>query len=254
MFFPDTMDRRQQNKLRQDKLRSGDVAQDFSRLSLTPENFHAFYIKFINLRFPMTVAHLLELRYLINHTVDGYREPLLTPDYRQFRDSLQAAVDSFIDNPRHSERMLKILSLFRDIHYAHSIESRDAERNLREAMNSNRADHMKYIRYGLFFVFVGVSSGIIWLGMLEPSWLIKFLTMCYGYLSWYFFHKLPELDQALEKLTSELNEVLRRRVQSLNWKTLIHKLALVLGYKHIPGVQVFHDEHEHHHTDRSVYH
>lgn len=254
MFFPDTMDRRLQDKLRQDKLRSEDLAQDFSRLSLTSDNFHAFYIKFVNLRFPMKVAHLLELRYLINHSVDGYREPLLTPDYRQFRDSLQAAVDSFIDNPRHSERMLKILSMFRDVHYAHSIQSRDAERKLRESMDSNRADRMKYIRYGLFFVFAGVSSGIIWLATPEPIWLIKFLPACYAYLSWYFFHKLPELDEALEKLTSELNDVLRRRVQSLNWKTLIHKLALVLGYKRIPGVEVFHDEHEHAHMDRSAYH
>lgn len=240
------------DKRRKSRIRSWETAQDFSALNLTPDNFHAFYLKFTNLRFPMMVSHLLELRYLINHTVETYKEPSLTPDYRQFRESLQAAVDSFIDKRRHSERMLKILSMFRDIHYAHSIDSRDAERKLRGAMGSNRADRMKFIRYGLFFVFVGVSSGIIWLGMLEPTWLIKFLTVSYGYLSWYYFHKLPGLDQALEKLTSELNEVLRRRVQSLNWKTLIHKLALVLGYKRVPGVEVFRDDNDH--MDRSVYH
>ena len=242
------------DKRRNSRIRSWETAQDFSVLNLTPDNFHAFYVKFINLRFPMMVSHLLELRYLINHTVDKYKEPPLTPNYRQFRESLQAAIDSFIDKQRHSERMLRILSMFRDIHYTHSIISRDAERRLREAMAVNRDNRLKFIRYGLFFVFAGVSSGIIWLAMPEPIWLIKLLPAGYGYLSWHYFHKLPGLDQKYGKLTLEVNDVLRCRVESLNWKTLIHKLALVLGYKRVPGVEVFHINHEHDHTDRSVYH
>ena len=83
-----TMDMQQK-----DKFRSWEIAQDFSNLNLAPDSFHPFYVKFINLRFPMMVAHLLELRYLINHTVDGYTEPPLTPDYRQFRESLQGALE-----------------------------------------------------------------------------------------------------------------------------------------------------------------
>ena len=121
-------------------------------------------------------------------------------------------------------------------------------------MDNNRAHRIKFIRYGLFFVFAGVSSGIVWLAVPEPMWLIKLLPAAYGYLSWYYFHKLPGLEQEHEKLTLELNDVLRRRVESLNWKTLIHKLALVLGYKRVPGVEVFHIEHDHDHMDRSVYH
>jgi len=240
------------DKRRKSRIRSWETAQDFSALNLTPDNFHAFYVKFTNLRFPMMVSHLLELRYLINHTVETYKEPPLTPDYRQFRDSLQAAVDSFIDKQRHRERMMRILSMFRNIHYTHSIMSRDAERRLREAMDDNRANRIKFIRYGLFFVFAGVSSGILWLAMPEPTWLVKLLPAAYGYLSWYYFHKLPGLDREHEKLTLELNDVLRRRVESLNWKTLIHKLAMVLGYKRLPGVEVFHDDHDR--MDRSVYH
>jgi len=130
--------------------------------------------------------------------------------------------------------------------------SRDAERRLREAMDDNRANRIKFVRYGLFFVFAGVASGILWLAMPEPTWLVKLLPAVYGYLSWYYFHKLPGLDQKLEKLTQELNDVLRRRVDSLNWKTLIHKLAMVLGYKRLPGIEVFHDDHDR--MDRSVYH
>ena len=130
--------------------------------------------------------------------------------------------------------------------------SRDAERRLREAMNDNRANRIQFIRYGLFFVFAGVASGILWLAMPEPMWLVKLLPAAYGYLSWYYFHKLPELDREHKKLTLELNDVLRRRVESLNWKTLIHKLAMVLGYKRLPGIEVFHDDHDR--MDRSVYH
>jgi len=36
--------------------------------------------------------------------------------------------------------------------------------------------------------------------------------------------------------------VLRKRVDTLNWRTLIHKLALLLGYKQIQGVDVFRHE------------
>ncbi|MHB8535797.1 MAG: hypothetical protein ACYDBW_10175 [Sulfuricaulis sp.] len=242
------MDRRQK-----EKIRSWEIAQDFSTLNLTPESIHAFYVKFINLRFPMKVEHLLELRYLINHTVDKYQEPPLTPDYRQFRDSLQAAVDSFIDNQRYAERMLKILSMLRDIHYTHSIRSRNAEARLRNAMDLNRDERTHSIRYGLFFILATVSFVLIWLAMGDAPLAIKLLPVGYCCLALRYFHKLPGLDREMEKQTLELNDVLRQRVNSLNWKTLIHKLALVLGYKRVPGVDVFHIEGDHDHMER-VYH
>ncbi len=249
-FFP-SMTR----KRRKERARQRELAQDFSGVNLTPDNFHAFYTKFINLRFPMKIAHVLELRYLINHTVDKYKEPPATPSYRQFRESLQSALDSFsIDNRRHSERMLKVLTMFRDIHYAHSIASRDAERRLREAMDRNRDDYAKAVRYGLFFIFAGVSFIVMWLAMANPSLIVKLLPVAYAWLSLRFFHKLPGLEKEHEKLTLEVNDVLRRRVDSLNWKTLIHKLALVLGYKRVPGVEVFDVDIDHEQINRSAYH
>jgi hypothetical protein len=241
------------NKRQQEKRRMRDVAQDFSTLTLTPDNLHAFYVKFINLRFPMQVAHLLELRYLINHAVDRYKMPPMTRDYRQFRDSLQGAIDSFIDNQRYSERMLKILSMLRDLHYTHSVNSRNAETRLRAGMAANRAARERCVRYGLFFILAGVACGIIGLAMKTSGWMVELLAAGNGYVAWRFFHKLPGLDRQLEKMTHELNDVLRRRVQSLNWRVLIHKLALVLGYKRVPGVEVFHIESEHDFPGR-VYH
>jgi hypothetical protein len=252
-FFPSMT--KKISKRRKERARQRELAQDFSGASLTPDGFHTFYTKFINLRFPMKIAHVLELRYLINHAVDHYKEPSPTPSYRQFRDSLQSALDSFgIDNQRHSERMLKILSMFRDIHYAHSIASRDAERQLREAMERNRDDYAKAVRYGLFFIFAGVSFIVIWLATPNAHLIVKLLPALYCWFSLRYFHKLPELDKEHDKLTLEVNDVLRRRVNSLNWKTLIHKLALVLGYKRVQGVEVFDVDIDHEQINRSAYH
>jgi hypothetical protein len=243
------------SKRRKERARQRELAQDFSGVSLTPDGFHTFYTKFINLRFPMKIAHVLELRYLINHAVDHYREPSVTPTYRQFRDSLQSALDSFgIDNQRHNERMLKILSMFRDIHYARSIASRDAERQLREDMERNRDDYAKAVRYGLFFIFAGVSFIVIWLAIPNAHLIVKLLPALYCWFSLRYFHKLPALDKEHDQLTQDVNDVLRRRVNSLNWKTLIHKLALVLGYKRVAGVEVFDVDIDHEQINRSAYH
>ncbi len=243
------------SKRKKERALQRELAQDFSGVNLSPDGFHTFYTKFINLRFPVKIDYILELRYLINHCVDHYKEPAHTPNYRQFRESLQSALDSFgIDNRRHSERMLKILSMFRDIHYAHSIASRDAERRVRDAMDKNRDAYAKAVRNGLFFIFAGVSFIVLWLALPGAHLVIKLLPALFAWLALFQFHKLRELDQVHEKLTLEVNDVLRRRVDSLNWKTLIHKLALVLGYKRVPGVEVFHVDVDHEQINRSAYH
>jgi len=59
-----------------------------------------------------------------------------------------------------------------------------------------------------------------------------------AYASFYRFRDAVEESSRFSADRSV--DVLRQRVNSLNWKTLIHKLALVLGYKRVPGVEVFH--------------
>lgn len=213
---------------------------DFSALSLTPQNFQTFYNRIVGLRFPIDVAQVLELRFLINHAVDRYREPPRTPDYRQFREALQTAIDSFsIENKHHSERLLKTLAMLRELHYTHSINSRNTEIRLRTDLANNRAARTQSIRFGLFSVFTAVISAILWLSLTEAEWWIKLITAGSAYLAWDYFRSLSALDREMNLLTQQLNDVLRRRVQSLNWKTLIHKLSLILGFKHVPGVEVF---------------
>jgi hypothetical protein len=208
--------------------------------SLAPEDFDVFYKQLAALRFPMDVAEVLEWRYVINHAVDDFVEPPLTPDYRQFRESLEAAVDSFsIDNKHHRERLVKILVMLREIHYAHSVRGRDAAAALRNNQSNNRRARTQSVYFGSFFLVAGIFSVILWLGGSEAQWFIKLLTGLCAYLTWDYFHSLPTLDREMSRLTQQLNEVLRKQIRSIDWKALIHKLSLLLGYKQISGVEVF---------------
>ncbi len=207
--------------------------------NLTPREFHAFYTRFMGLRFPMPVAEVLEWRYAINHGVDRYREPPPTPDYREFRAQLSQAIDSFsIHNVHHRERLLKILAMLRELHYTHSLQSRTDEERLRARMRDNREARRRSAHYGLYALLVAILSSILWLAT-SPGWPVATLALLAAWLSLDYFHSLPVLDREHAQLNRELNEVLRKRVSTIEWKSLIHKLALVLGFKQLRGVEVF---------------
>lgn len=209
-------------------------------LHLRVNDFPAFYNKLIALRFPIDVAQVLELRFLLNHTADAFKQSPLSAHDRQFRSAVQTAIDSFgINNLYHRERLVKILTIIRDLHMAHVMESRAAELKLRNMLEEIRKARSQMIRHGLYSVLATIFAGLTWLGSSDPGWTLKLLTLGLAYVTWDCFHSLPALDREPEYLTPALNEVLRRRVDSLNWKRLIHKLALLLGYKRIPGLEVF---------------
>lgn len=209
-------------------------------LHLKVNDFPCFYSRFIALRFPIDVAQVLELRFLLNHTADAFEQSQVSADERQFHDALQAAIESFgIENKHHRERLVKILTVIRDLHTAHIMASRAVELKLRSMLADIREARSQMIRHGLYSLIATIFASLVWLGSNEPGWAIKLLTLGLAYVTWDCFHSLPALDREPEFLTPALNEVLRRRVQSLNWKRLIHKLSLLLGYKRIPGLEVF---------------
>jgi hypothetical protein len=211
-----------------------------TELRLTVEDFPAFYHSLLALRFPVDVAELLELRFLINHAVDDFKPQGETLEDRQFRDALRNAIDSFgVHNKRHRERLTKILTMFRDLHTAHLVGSCVTELKLRSALTAVRDARTRTIRQGLCSLAATIFAVLVWLGSSDPGWSIKLLTLILAYMTWDSFHSLPALDRQPSALISELNEVMRRRLVSVNWKRLIHKLALVLGYKQIPGIIVF---------------
>ncbi len=207
---------------------------------LGPDTFEPLYHTLVGLKFPVDVAQVLELRYLVNHAVDDFPEQPDTQDYREFRDALQTAMDSFgIENKRHSDRLLRILTMMRDLHYTYSIETRNRETQLRDQMNANRKARGQSIRYGMFFTFAAIISGIVWLGLVDAGWPVKLLTAGFAVLAWTYLHAIPGLDRDSKKLERQLNDLLRHRVKSIHWRMLIQKLSLVLGYKRITGVEVF---------------
>ncbi|MDH5648756.1 MAG: hypothetical protein OEY67_03795 [Gammaproteobacteria bacterium] len=207
---------------------------------LTVETFPAFYRTIMALRFPIDVADVMELRDIINHSTDRFSLPPVTPDYRQFVNALQGAIDSFgIENKRHSERLIKVFTMFRHLHYRHSIRSRDKEFELRQLQSDNRLAYSRSMRYAMVSILAAVTGSMAWLSLTEPGWGLKGAVIFFSYLSLDYFHSLGTLERELKIITRELNAVLRERVNSLNWKTMIHKLSLILGFKRIEGINVF---------------
>jgi hypothetical protein len=224
-------------------MEDGYSAEDIRKTVLTPKNLARFYKDLLCLRFPIKVSDVLDLRYLINNSVDNYRLPFDIPGYSQFREALRSAIESFgIENERHYSRLLNILAMFRDLHYSHSIESRDAETRLRDAIRKNREARRRSLRYGIYSVVISATAGLVWFMLIQPGWLIKLVTFTMAYIAWDYFHSLSALERDLAILKESLSKVIRKRLNSIDWKMLIHKLSLILGYKQIKGVEVFHIE------------
>lgn len=212
---------------------------------LNTKNFPEVYKALTGLRFPIQVADVLEFRAVLNEAVDHYDEPELTPAYREFSEALHSAINSFgVESRHHSERLLKLLSLLRSLHYRHSLNSRDTEVQCRERLEASRAAHQRSFKLGVFTIVAGLTAGVVWFMFPEISWAIKLITLGSAYLSWNYFHSLPILEREIKELNAELNDVLRRRIKTVDWKLLIHKMSLLMGYKKVAGVEVFNLEHE----------
>ena len=207
---------------------------------LRTETFPDFYRKMMGLRFPLMVADVIEMRDTVNHAADSFMSPPLTPDYREFLEAIQSAIDSFgIEKKRHSDRLIKIFTMLRNLHYEHSIHSRDKEFELRQLQSDNRQGYYRSMRYGVISIIGAVVGSLVWMGLPQAGWLIKASTLVLSYITLDYFHSLSTLDRELKILTLELNATLRDRIDSMNWRTLIHKLSLLLGFKEIAGVDVF---------------
>ncbi|KPK12355.1 MAG: hypothetical protein AMJ68_02380 [Acidithiobacillales bacterium SG8_45] len=214
--------------------------ETITHYTIAPVHFPKFYRLLSGLRFPIKVAEVLELRSVLNEAVDKFEEPDDSPSYREFVEALETAIHSFgIEGRRHADRLIRLLTLLRDTHYQHSINSRDKEVELRTRLEDTQLARTRSIRYGLVAMLVAIGSAIYWAAMPEANWMIKGLTLLSTYLSWDFFHSLPTLDREQKSINKELNDLLRERISNVDWKMLIHKLSLLMGYKKVSGVEVF---------------
>ncbi|MCG6975599.1 MAG: hypothetical protein LJE56_04230 [Acidiferrobacterales bacterium] len=214
--------------------------ETITHYTLTPAHFPKFYRLLSGLRFPIRVADVLELRAVLNEAVDKYEEPDDSPSYREFVEALETAIHSFgVESRRHADRLIKLLTLLRDIHYQHSIDSRDKEVEFRTRLEDTQLARKRSTRYGLVAMLAAIGTAISWAAMPKESWMIKGLTLVSSYLAWDFFHSLPTLDREQKTINKELNDLLRERISNVDWKMLIHKLSLLMGYKKVSGVEVF---------------
>jgi hypothetical protein len=211
--------------------------------TLTSDRFPDFHARILSLRFPIDVAEVLELRDLINHSADFHEEPSDTPQLREFRESLEDMIHSFgIENRHHCERLLRVLVMLRDLHYQHAIASRDAELRLRQQQAENRMARRVNRRNARMALVLMAITGCLWLVTDNAGWVIKLLPLVPALAALGYFHALPVLDRDMQRLTAEFNTVMRMRVESMDWRSLIHRLALLLGFKQIKGIQVFHHD------------
>jgi len=214
-------------------------------VTLTTLGFPDFYARIQALRFPISVAEVLEMRDLINHSADVYEEPADVPQNREFRETLEQTIHaSGVENRHHCDRLLKVLGMLRSMHYQHSIASRDSELRLREAMAQNRIARTTSRRNGSVALVVVALSGLAWMMIDEAGWIFKVVPLLSILASFGYFHDIPRLERDMERLTQERNLLLRKRVESMDWRILTHKLALLLGYKQVQGIEVFQQQPE----------
>lgn len=216
------------------------LSDDLAELTSSPDSFSSFYQKLTGLRFPISVAEILELRSLFNQTIDATAETSATHDYEHFKEARQAEIDALgIEKKQHYERLMKLLALMREFHFAHSRESRDRENLLRKAVLENDKARVQSVRYGKICLGWVLLCGIVWLALPNPGWLIPFLTVGLGYLSLDYFYSLILLKDDKMTLNEQLDMVLSRRIKTLNWKIMTRNISLILGYAEISGVQPF---------------
>lgn len=208
--------------------------------TLNARNFPVFYRSLSQLRFPLRVSGVLELRALLNDTIDQARGPEAGADYIDFHEALESAIDSFgVERKHHRDRLMVLLTEIRNLHYKHSISSRDRELKLRERIRQNRKSRRNSVHYGAAAIVLAIGGTFAWMAMNEMVWLVQAMTVASLVLALDFFHALPVLDREHKRLNQKVTDLLRERVDRINWKSMIQKLALVLGYKTVDGVEVF---------------
>lgn len=216
-------------------------SEGLARGRLEAGNFPAFYRFMCKLRFPLPVADIWELRGFINNAADGFMSLAPTRDYREFTEALDQAIESYeISKPHHRERLRHILTLFRELHYRNCILSRNRENRIRHWLRDNRRARSLSLQYGYVMLMAGLLPAFMWLFQPDIHWLARLAAVLLPVLGIDFLTSLRTLDREHQVLVSELNRLLRERINEVDWKQLIYKLSLLLGYKHVEGVTVFH--------------
>jgi hypothetical protein len=216
------------------------TTDDLALQQLNVDSFVQSYRQIIGMRFPVEVADVLEIRASLNQAIDERDPKQVSNGLQQFNEAVYEAISQIgLKNERHIIRLTKLMSIFRDLHHSHNTRSRKHERSLRNQIKNNQEAKSRSIGYGLF-TFVLVIVGLLsWMIAGNALWFIKAGIGLLAYMSFDYFMSLKTLKLEYDILNNELNMILRRRVQTIDWKSLLQKSAMLLGFKKISGVDVF---------------
>ncbi|HUW98459.1 MAG TPA: hypothetical protein VMV40_06405 [Acidiferrobacter sp.] len=216
-----------------------------ARLPSSPELFPFFYRGLISLHFPIDVAEILELRYLSHHIIDHAENDGQGHEFGEFAAARGVDMDSIhIRKAGHRERLSQLLFLIREYHLAHVASSSADELRLQAAINENQFAQHQSKRYGKT---ASVLLMVAALGLIlsnPPVALAEGLMLVLSYLSLDYFYSLSLLKREERILGVELHEALRRRVRTVNWKSVVRQTAVILGYARPLGGEAFRMEAE----------
>lgn len=194
--------------------------------------FPAAYRRLICLRLPMEVADILELRDTLNQSLEHAERTGLVPDYHEYTGTLNSAVQGLgIKRQHHAHKLVGMLSLFRELHYKHTLMSRNREILLRQLVQQNDAAQSHSARFGIASLLTAVIGFITLLSLPESGWLLKAIIIVSAIASLDFFQSLRILGKEHRILSDELGAVLRDRIESMQWQTLSRNIASILGYR-----------------------
>lgn len=216
------------------------TTDDLARQQLTVDTFVQNYRYITGLRFPVEVADVLEIRASLNQAIDDRQPKQLSSGLQQFNEAVYEAISQFgLKDDRHINRLTKLMSVFRELHHLHTTRSRKHERSLRNQIKTNEEARTRSIGYGLFTFFLVIIGLLSWMIAGNALWFIKIGIGLLAYMSFDYFMSLKTLKLEHDILNTELNMLLRQRVNSIDWKSLLQKTAMILGFKKVSGVDVF---------------
>ena len=199
---------------------------------ITVSNFPETYRKLVCLRFPLDVAEIIELRDMVNQSLERSDLFNTTPGFQDFAATLTDAIElSGVERQHHADKMVGILALFRELHYKHTLMSRNREIQLDQLREQNCESHENSGRFGVAALLTAIMGFIALLAVPESGWLLKGITIVSAIAALDFFQSRHIFEREQKILNDEFNTVLRERVDKINWGKLTSNLASILGYR-----------------------
>ncbi|MHB1950613.1 MAG: hypothetical protein ACYCQK_03985 [Acidiferrobacteraceae bacterium] len=214
------------------------LADPLTDLRSSHETFSQLYRHLLELRFPLDVAEILELRSLLNQLIDQEKDvqedPALVMELHRIEfDALGIA------QPAHKDRLARLMVALRSWHVRHRNASRAQENRLRKALADNHRARKRSIQYGKACLVPALALFALSAVAGWHAWLIKGVALLLGYLFCDHFHSLVALGKQHRQLDGKLAQLVAARVPSLNANSLLRQVALILGYGRVKGVEPF---------------